>query len=210
MNDRNNVIYCMKSRSTERILYVGQSTCFDKRVKTHQGKMMRGTHRADLVEWVSSHGIDDIAFIILESCESKQDLDFLEMKWFYSLNPMSFGKKPGLSSWEMTEDTKAKIRATARASREVTTHKHICAHCGCSFTSRKRSQSYCSDGCRADARKFVFDDEDLVIDMYLSGMSLRDIGDFFGTSRNKVSRLLKERSVQLRKNTVQPKYSKVL
>lgn len=207
------LIYCIRSASTGTCLYVGQTTDFDNRIKNHRARIRLRTHRPEMVEWVDKYGSNDIEFAVLEYCSEKSMLDQSEIYWFDHLKPIAYGVRPSESSWEMTDSTRSKIRETLRDNwvgvrddEGHPVHRHICDNCGCSFTSRKTKQSLCGNECRVLARTFLFSDPIRAVEMYQDGLSLREVGDRFGTSRNVVSRHLKSLGVVLRSKTDQPKY----
>ena len=207
------VIYCIRSVSTGTCLYVGQSTDFDNRIKNHRARIRLRTHRPEIIDWVDKYGLNDIEFYVLENCSARSELNRSEIYWFDQLEPIAYGVRPSESSWEMTDSARSKIRKTLRDNwvgdrddEGYPIHQHICNNCGCSFVSRKTKQSLCGNECRILARKFMFSDPNRVVEMYQDGMSLRDIGDRFGTSRNVVSRHLKSLGIVLRSKTDQPKY----
>lgn len=111
-------IYCIALRSTEEVLWVGQSINLEKRWLRHTSDLLKGTHsQKDFSSWFKEGGFSkfDLSFSILEEC-SPEELNEKEWLWFEGLSPKFFGQRPSSSrKWYLSEETKRKISESHRS-----------------------------------------------------------------------------------------------
>lgn len=112
-------VYLLTNTVTEK-LYVGQTTVGLKhRWGQHKSdtKRMRGPHH--LVHSMRKHGHEVFTMELLHECETKEEMDFVEMFYIAFLNTKSPNGynltdggdgTQGRSGWKASEETKAKLR----------------------------------------------------------------------------------------------------
>lgn len=163
------------------------------------------------VEWFQNNGGQPelIVFRILEECENNETvLNTLEIKWFNELKPKYFGKQPSLNEvWERSEESKKKVSESMRkyAESKPKKLKSICSSKDCSNMVHHSRNNYCSVKCAnlSINTKLVYNplilNKDKIIQTYLNGDSLESIAKRFSTTKNTLSKFLKNEGVEIRK-----------
>ena len=67
--------------------YVGRSEGIESRWESHIAQLRSGRHYKKMQSLCNSTGIQAFSFSILEICNDKEKLPFLENKWFHQLKP---------------------------------------------------------------------------------------------------------------------------
>lgn len=206
-------IYGIFDSETDECLYVGMSSIsVEKRFKQHLKNLRNGNHpRKDFVEWFQVNGSNPLLlnFKILEECENNETvLNTLEIKWFNELKPKYFGKQPSLNEvWERSEESKKKVSESLRkyAESKPKKLKSICSSKDCSNMVHHSRNNYCSVKCAnlSINTKLVYNplilNKDKIIQTYLNGDSLESIAKRFSTTKNTLSKFLKNEGVEIRK-----------
>lgn len=135
-------IYGIFNRINDECLYVGQTLDIDLRWKQHLKLLKSKKHpRKDFVEWYHiDNNSDLIDFKVLEEC-NKNKLNDLEIKWFNSLLPKYYGKKPSNKEiWEHSDETKNKISESLRKNY----YAKICLKCNKDFYAITDDKELCN------------------------------------------------------------------
>lgn len=113
------IMYLITNTVTKK-LYIGQTICtLKKRWSQHMSdtKRMRGPHH--LVHSIRKHGYGAFTIETLHECETKEEMDFVEMFYIeflgtkapngYNLTDGGDGTQ-GRSGWKASEETRVKLR----------------------------------------------------------------------------------------------------
>jgi len=183
-------------------LYVGQSGDIEGRHKQHINQLRGGYHRrSDFNEWFSSHGESKLSFKLLEKCSNDVDSrNYLEIEYFNQLNPMFYGQIPSMSNrFEHSDETRTRIAESVRKRLEdLGVYETRKCPCGSEFTALvRRTTKYCSRKCVVDDRKSVLDCT-TVYDLYMSGLTLTQVGDILGVSYRTVHSFMVKHNIPRR------------
>jgi hypothetical protein len=188
--------YGIFDAETQECLYVGQSATIESRWKRHLIDLRNGNHlRKDFISWFQDHDEDSesMDFRILELCENTDKAkNSVEMKWFAILEPRFSGQIPGENyKWSHSEETRRKISAS---SRKAKIHNLTCKFCTNNFSSRRRTQVYCSQICFRDDQVSIIPTEELGVRMRklyeIDKMSMKEMSFELGFSDATVHKLM--------------------
>lgn len=213
-------IYGIFDTETNTCLYVGMSKNIEDRWKQHLKMLKNKQHpRKDFVEWFhkSSSTEELLSFKILEECEYDEEiLNLAEIKWFNTLLPKYYGKKPSVNEkWEHSEETKRKIGIACsgkepwnkvnKGMSSLVICDFTCLKCGKRIKNIKPQQKFCSKKCffekKAQEKVDEYDYE-YIYDLYWNqNLSRPELAKKLGVGRTTVLKIMKRLGIPRRTAT---------
>lgn len=184
-------------------LYVGQSSDIYSRWKQHLKELRSGSHkRSGLNDYFNLVGEYGLIFRVLCLCSDEQTLkNKLEIVMFNKYLPKFFGQVPSENySFGHSEETKVKISNTLLNNSKEKRHTILCK-CGKEITyTESKIRIFCSVTCSNKYRPRITDNLDVseVKFKYVSGMSLKELGEFYGFSYRTIHQFMVRNNIPRR------------
>lgn len=117
------VIYVIKNMVNDKI-YVGQTTNLKRRIKEYRiTKLYKKSLQYSVMEDIIKYGYENFTFDILDTANTKDGLDYLEIYWIKRLNAtnpaIGYNKKTGGRGGTMNEETIEKMRESSKKFRHT-------------------------------------------------------------------------------------------
>lgn len=131
----------------------------------------------------------------------------MEIKWFNSLSPKYYGKRPSLNeTWVLSEETREKIKKTIidklPLDKNYLFRDLTCLFCDKIFHNKNKDRIFCSRKCQSEYTKYKSNKEydyDYIYDLYWNqGISRPELAKLLGVGRTKALTIMKRLGIPRR------------